>query len=59
LIRDRGDRPGPATLSGDVTRARLAAARRPPMPQEPADAAELGVALLATLAATVGTDQPC
>jgi hypothetical protein len=29
------------------------------MPQEPADAAELGVALLATLAATVGTDQPC
>jgi hypothetical protein len=61
VIRGRGDRPGPATLSGDVTRARLAAAhglaagRRP---VEPAEAAELGVALLATLAATVGTDQP-
>jgi hypothetical protein len=57
-IRERGDRPGPATLSGDVTRARLAAAR-PATPRDPADAAELGAALLATLAATVGTDQPC
>jgi predicted ATPase/DNA-binding SARP family transcriptional activator len=64
LIRDRGDRPGPATLSGDVARARLAAGRSaaaglPAMPPEPAEAAELGIALLATLAATVGTDQPC
>jgi predicted ATPase/DNA-binding SARP family transcriptional activator len=58
-IRDRGDRPGPATLSGDILRARLAAARPawPAMPQQTAEAAELGAALLATLAATVGSDR--
>jgi len=59
-IRDRGDRPGPATLSGDVTRARLTATRpaSPAMPPQTAEAAELGASLLAALTATVGTDQP-
>ena len=50
--------PAPSTLSGDVTRARVAAARRTATALEPAAAAELGVALLAALSAAVGTDQP-
>ena len=58
LLRNRGDRPGPATLAGDVARARLAAGRHTATALEPAAAAELGVALLAALSAAVGTDQP-
>ena len=62
-IRKRGDRPGPVPLSGDAARAGLSRAglSRPPLPEigpSPAEAADLAVALLASIAEPVRTDRP-
>jgi hypothetical protein len=57
-VRQRGDRPGPVPLAGDLARTRRVLAPLPEPDFDLAGAVELGLALLAERTAPVSSDHP-